>query len=87
MPSQNVIGTRDNQIQQQALKKSWILKTLRTEDMKMESAARIGAKSSGGAVNKTSRYLFSKLKRNKEKLDRSDSKIINCYLLVSKMFV
>lgn len=65
---QIVIGTHENQIRKQALKKSWDLKTLRTEGMKMESAARSGAEISGKAVNKVGRYSFSKLRKNKDSL-------------------
>lgn len=62
---QIIIGTREQSIREEALKKSWDLKTLRKEGMQMESAARGGAEMSCEAVNKLGKYSYSNIKKKR----------------------
>ena len=80
---QIVIGTREQSIREEALKKSWDLKTLRKEGMQMESAARGGAEMAGEAINKLGRYSYSNIKKNrtteKGPPQNQNRKPITCY--------
>ena len=61
---QIVIGTHENNIREEAMKKLWDLKTLREEGMKMDSAVRGEAEiPSESSLNKLGRYSFSKIKK------------------------
>ena len=64
---QIIIGTTNDAIRDDALKKSWDLLTLRSEGMKMESAARGGVQISGqsSSVNKLGAYSYTNLKKKK----------------------
>ena len=64
---QIIIGLRDNDIRQEALKKSWDLETLRKEGMKIESATRSGAEISGenGDIFKLGTYSYRNLQDKK----------------------
>ena len=53
---QIVIGTRYQNIREEALLKSWNLPTLRTEGMKMESAMKGGTEIGGEDVNRLGKY-------------------------------
>ena len=82
MRDQIVIGTRENAIHEEALKKSWDLNTLRREGMKMESAARGGAEIAGESVNKLGKYSYQNIKKNKDKdgaKDDSKRTPISCF--------
>ena len=50
---QIIIGTRYQNIREEALLKSWDLQTLRTEGMKMESAMKSGSEIGGEEVQQT----------------------------------
>ena len=69
---QIVIGTHCKEIRDEALRKSWDLKTLRKEGMQMESAARGGAAISGEKIDKIGRYGQQKDKK------KGPSKPITC---------
>ena len=76
-----MIGTTNNKIREEALLKSWNLTTLRTEGMKLESAARGEVEISGGAVNKIGKYSYNNLKKNTqrpERWERSEN-TTNCF--------
>ena len=57
---QIIIGLKDNEIRQDALKRSWNLESLRKEGMKIESASHGGAEISGenGDVFKLGPYSY-----------------------------
>lgn len=77
---QIVIGTHEDSIREEALKKSWDLQTLRQEGMKMESAAKGGAEISSGTVNKLGKYSFTRIRSNKEKDEtKTDTKELTCF--------
>ena len=83
---QIVIGTHENNIREEAMKKLWDLKTLREEGMKMDSAVRGGAEiSSESSLNKLGRYSFSKMKKNKQDSYNGEPKTITCYNCGSKI--
>ena len=64
---QILIGTNNDEIRQEALKRSWTLSDLRQEGMKMESAARSGAQiSSESSLNRVGKYSFNNLKERKK---------------------
>ena len=67
---QIIIGTKDNDIRQETLKRSWDLETLGREGMKMESAARGGAKINGEDIYKMGTYSFKSLKN--KRIQRED---------------
>lgn len=75
------IGTREQSIRQEALKKSWDLKNLRKEGMQMESAARGGAEMSGEAVNRLGKYSYANIKKSKavEKGPQYNQQRRTCY--------
>ncbi len=60
---QIIIGTRYQNIREEALLKSWDLQTLRTEGMKMESAMKSGSEIGGENVNKLGKYSFKNTKQ------------------------
>ena len=66
---QIIISLKDNNIRQEALKRSWELETLRQEGMKMESTARGGAEINGEDVYKMGSYSFKSLNNNQKKKD------------------
>ena len=71
---QILIGTTNNEIRDEALKQSWGLNDLRTEGMKMESAARSGAQISNEQIlNKVGKYKFSNKTSQKKNVS------ITCY--------
>ena len=78
---QIIIGTREQSIRQEALKKSWDLKNLRKEGMQMESAARGGAEMSGEAVNRLGKYSYANIKKSKavEKGPQYNQQRRTCY--------
>ena len=77
---QIIIGTRDNSIREESLKKSWDLKTLRIEGMRMESAARSGAEIAGeSSVNKIGKYSFQNIKKRNENVVKSKKTPISCF--------
>ena len=81
---QIIIGTTNNKIREEALMKSWALKDLRVEGMKLESASRGEAEISGSAeVNKLGRYSYSNIRSQQTPRyhDRGKqfSKEITCY--------
>ena len=84
---QIVVGTHSDHIRNEALKMSWDLAKLRTEGMKMESAARGGAEIAGEAVNKLGRYCYQNIRKDKEKKTKNVGykKAISCYNCGSKI--
>ena len=78
-----MIGLRDNAIRQEALKKSWDLKKLRHERMKMESAARGSSEIAGGnnvyKVGKYSMKYSMKQKTGRNNSKHIDNQKITCY--------
>ena len=82
---QIIIGMKNNNIRQGALKRSWDLQTLRQEGMKIESAERGGAEIHGEDVYKMGAYSFQKLKNKKNAQEKSDvdnysrQSTITCY--------
>ena len=66
---QIIISLKDNNIRQEALKRSWELETLRQEGMKMESTDRGGAEINGEDVYKMGSYSFKSLNKNQKKKD------------------
>ena len=75
---QIIIGTKDNDTRQEALKTSCDLETLGRECMKMESATRGGAEINGEDIYKMGTYSFISLKKkeSKEKIIRKIRAII-----------
>lgn len=70
---QILIGTNNDEIRQEALKRSWTLSDLRQEGMKMESAARSGAQiSSESSLNRVGKYSFNNLKERKKAMVRPE---------------
>lgn len=64
---QLIIGTNNIKIREEALMKSWQLKDLRIEGMKLESAARGEAEISGGVeVNKLGRYSYANINKQQK---------------------
>ena len=77
---QIIISTRDNSIREEALKKSWDLKTLRTEGMRLESATRSGAEIAGGsAVNKLGKYSYQSIKKKNDSTVKVKKQPISCF--------
>lgn len=82
---QIIIGMKNNNIRQESLKRSWDLKTLRQEGMKIESAERGGAEIHGEDVYKMGPYSFQGLKNRKyghDKVEEDKSNIkttTTCY--------
>ena len=82
---QILIGTINNDIRDEALKRSWGLKELRQEGMKMESAARSGAQISNEvSLNRVGKYSFNHIKGNKKSIDeinlnKKKNASINCF--------
>ena len=77
---QIIIGTRENAIREEALKKSWDLNTVRREGMKMESAASSDAEI---AVNKLDKYLYQNIKKKRDKDGARDNytrTYISCFI-------
>ena len=73
---QIVIGTTNDEIREEALKKSWLLDTLRSEGMRMESASKSALAIAGDtSLNKVGRYSF----KNMKKKDEGGSKKLNCF--------
>ena len=76
---QIVIGTINDQIREEALKKSWTLETLRKEGMHMESAAKGTLQIAGdGALNNIGKYSYKNTKKKDYKVP-IPSKKVNCY--------
>ena len=76
---QIVIGTVNDEIREEALKKSWTLATLRKEGMRMESASKGASQIAGDSdVNKIGKYSFRNTK-NKGTKAPQQSKKVNCY--------
>ena len=63
---QIIIGTRYQNIREEALLKSWDLQTLRTEGMKMESAMKSGSEIGGEEVNRLGKYSFKNTKQRQQ---------------------
>ena len=85
---QIIIGTTDNNIRDEALKKSWDLKLLRQEGMKMESAARSGAQiacENQNNVNKLGKYSYSNMKGPNKQQPEKRKNQITCYNCGSKV--
>ena len=64
---QIIIGSSNNDIREEALKKAWNLKLLRFEGTKMESAAIGGVQITGDistAINKLGKYSYTNIKKN-----------------------
>ena len=85
---QIIIGTHHQNIHKEALLKSWDLRTLHTEGMKMESACR-GAEIGGENVNKVGKYSYKNTKHNiatgKSNKDRNHCKpTITCFYCGNK---
>ena len=83
-----MIGTNNDKIRDEALKRSWGLGELRQEGMKMESTARSGAHMSNeSSINKVEKN--SKLKGNKlkddSKVPKKKTSHINCFNCGSKI--
>ena len=79
---QIIIGLKDNEIREEALKKSWNLQTLRTEGMKIESAARSGAEINGeNTVNKMGKYSSRNINSSKKCSTSTETakKMIVCF--------
>ena len=68
---QIVIGTNSKEIREEALLRSWDLKTLRHEGMKLESALKGGAEITGEQINKVGRYSYSRLKDQRSNIQQS----------------
>ena len=82
---QMVIGTRSSKIRE-ALMKSWNLQDLRREGMKIESASRGGAEITGEQVNKTGKYSYRSMRKDKEANSKVKPKLtcFNCGYLIHK---
>jgi hypothetical protein len=79
---QIIIGTNNSKIREEALMKSWQLKDLRQEGMKLESAARGEAEISGGTeINRLGKYSYQTIRQNaNSQVNRkSPQKETNCY--------
>ena len=73
---QIVIGTINDEIREEALKKSWPLDSLRSEGMRMESASKSASAIAGDAsLNRMGKYSF----KNMKKKDEGGSKKVNCF--------
>ena len=74
LPSEtrSLSGLKDNDIRQEALKRSWDLETLRREGMKMESTGREGQEINGEDVYKMGAYSFKSQKNKQNKKDDAD---------------
>ena len=75
---QIVIGTRHQNICEEALLKSWDLATLRTEGMRIESATKGGVEISGEDVNRLGKYSFKNTKQ-RQPLTKQKTRNIACY--------
>ena len=77
---QIVIGTCNNKIREEALLRSWDLKTLRTEGMRLESASRGESEIAGSSnsVNKLGKYSYANLKNKSQKREKT-ARTISCY--------
>ena len=76
---QIVIGLRQDDIRQDALKHSWDLSNLRSNGRRMESAAKGSAEISGELeVNKMGKYTYKNIKTNKNYSPQQKKPII-CY--------
>ena len=62
---QIIIGTTESSIREEALLRSWDLRQLRQEGMKMESAYKTGAEITGEAIRKVGRYAYANIKHSK----------------------
>ena len=61
---QIVIGTINDEIREEALKKSWLLDTLRSEGMRMESASKSASTIAGDTtLNKVGKCSFKNMKK------------------------
>ena len=79
---QIVIGTINNTIREEALRKSFDLDTLRRVGMQIESAERGGAEISGEGLNRLGKYSYSNIKSEvvqKNSNQDTRKKTINCY--------
>ena len=74
---QVLIGTVNNTVREEALLKSWDLKTLRREGVQIESAQKSGAEIAGEAVNKIHKY--SNRYQDKKTPVKKSNKKIQCY--------
>ena len=76
---QIVIGTINDQIREEALKKSWSLEILRKEGMHMESAAKGASQIAGdGTLNKLGKYSYKNTKKKDYKVPLPPKKV-NCF--------
>ena len=75
---QIVIGTRYQNIREEALLKSWDLPTLRSEGMKMESAMKGGNEIGGEDINRLGKYSH-KNNKNRSAATKPKTRNIACY--------
>ena len=74
---QIVIGTINDEIREEALKKSWPLEELRSEGMRMESASKSASAIAGDAMlNRMGKYSIKNMRRRE---GGSFSKKLNCF--------
>ena len=73
---QIIIGTDNNTIREEALKKSWDLEILCRDGMKMESVVRGGTEISREVVHKIGKYSSSKMKLIRKQQQSSMSEIL-----------
>ena len=85
MGDQIVIGTKDNDIHQETLKRSWDLKTLKQEDMNIARADRVAAEINGDDIYIMGTYPFKSMKNKRiQREDHQEDKShketsITCY--------
>ena len=81
---QIVIGTPSSKIREEALMKFWNSQDLRREGMKIESASHGGAEITGKQVNKSSKYSYRNMRKDKEENSIVKPKLtcFNCGYLI-----
>ena len=72
---QVIIGCLNDEIREEALKKSWLFDELRQEGMRIESASKGASAISGDALNKLGKYSIKNAKKNAQ----YTSKKVNCF--------
>ena len=73
---QIVIGTINDEIREEALKKSWLLDSLKSEGMRIESASKSASTIAGDAsLNRMGKYSIKSMKKK----DEGGSKKVNCF--------
>ena len=72
---QVIIGCLNDEIREEALKKSWLFDELRQEGMRIESASKGASAISGDALNKLGKYSIKNTKKNAQ----YTSKKVNCF--------